>query len=192
MNSFLSRFLLQLILFFGFSWMLLDMPCPAASAALIQAQDVDGKKVVLNAENRIDVIIYSTRVLQSKTRAAGKSLYPLQGQSELRVIVVIDLRNSFAQFAKDYTLKRAQKDLDEEAKRLRPYYRKNGNFSSPRPDLSAIADFDGALCRKLGWDKPSDTLQVIIYDRNGKEVNRWNDLKNYSELRREVKRLLLP
>lgn len=157
---------------------------------LIEAQDVDGKKVKLNAKERIHVIIYSTQSLQAKTRAAGKSLYPLQGHPNLRVIVVIDLRSSLAQLAKGYTIKRARADLDEEAKRLEPFYRKNGNFSSPRPDLSAIADFDGALCRRLGWNEPSDTLQVIVYDNTGREIKRWKNLKDYDELYNRVKKLL--
>ena len=168
--------------FFAFLllWLVVAMPLQAA----IRAVDADGRKIRLDEPDRTTVVIYSNENLQKKTREAGKSLYPLQGLPEFKVVVIVDLHNSLALWAKNYTQYRMRKDLDEEAKRIEPFYRKNGNNGSPRKDVAAVADFDGSLCEKLHF-MPGH-LQAVVFGKNGKEVLRWTNLTDYDAFHHAV------
>lgn len=164
-------------------WMVLWCCVPVcAGAAEIRAVDADGKERVLNAANQVTLVLYTNAALQEKTREAARAVDVLQGRPGFRVIVVADMRGTLALMAKGYTQRRMQRDLDAEAQRVEPWYRKNGNRESPRPHVSAVADFKGEVCEKLGWEKSPAKLHAVLFGRNGREVKRWEDLKNYTEL----------
>jgi hypothetical protein len=180
-----------LLLAIAGAWHLLS-PQAALRAEVIQATHVDGKEFTLNQAGRVTVVLYSCPAVQDRTREAGKAVYEFQGRDDFRVAVVVDLRGSLAPLAKGYTARRMKADLDEEAKRVKPFYLKNGNTSDPRPNFAAFADFDGALSKRLGWKEPQNQMRVVIFDRNGNEAGRWADLGagEYGELAETVRRLL--
>ncbi|MDR1192258.1 MAG: hypothetical protein LBK60_11460 [Verrucomicrobiales bacterium] len=161
-----------------------------SGAELIKAADVDGRERVLNEAGKVHVVIYSNEDVQDRTRAAGRALDEFQGLPEFRSVVVVDLRDSLANLAKSYTQRRMVRDLDAEALRVTPFYRKNGNAGDPRREVSAVADFSGELSVRLGWREPAETLRVIVFDRHGREAARWEDLKDYRPLTLAVKKLL--
>jgi hypothetical protein len=161
-----------------FSLLFFGVAASCMASEPIRAIDADEKEVILNHPDRITVIIYSNQALQEKTRAAGKALYPYQGIPNFRVIVLVDLRDSFAHFVKGYTVRRMRKDLDEEAVRVRPFYQKNGNMEDPRDYLSAVPDFDGTICKKIEWNQPSKTLRVKVYGKDGTEILSWDNLRD--------------
>lgn len=167
-------------------------PQAALGAEVIQAMHVDGKEFALNQAGRVTVVLYSCPAVQDRTRGAGKAVYEFQGRDDFRVAVVVDLRGSLAHLAKGYTARRMKADLDEEAKRVKPFYLKNGNTSDPRPNFAAFADFDGALSKRLGWEEQRNQMRVVIFDRSGNEAGRWEDLGagDYGELAEAVRRLL--
>jgi hypothetical protein len=158
----------------------------------IQAISADGDEIVLNAPGTVTVVMNSSSTLQQRTRDTGKALYEFQGRKDFRVIVVVDLRGSMANLAKGYATRRIREDLDEEAKRVKPFFEKNGNFENPRPRFSAFADFKGDLCRQLGWEKYETKMRVIIFDQRGEEHRRWKDLgtDEYGKLAEAVRKLL--
>ena len=162
----------------------------AISAAELKITDVDGRERMLNGKGKVHVVIYSNEDVQDRTRAAGKSLDEFQGLPEFRSIVVVDLRGSLANLAKGYTQRRMIRDLDAEARRVTPFYRKNGNQGDPRLDVSAVADFQGELAGKLGWKETAETLRVIVFDQNGGEAARWENLQDYAPLQKVVGKLL--
>ncbi|MDR1305228.1 MAG: hypothetical protein LBK76_08410 [Verrucomicrobiales bacterium] len=166
--------------------------CATVSGAEIKATDVDGRERVLNEANTVHVVIYSNEEVQDRTRAVNLALDEFQGLPGFRPVVVVDLRGSLAQLAKGYTRRRVARALDAEALRVTPRYRQNGNAGDPRADLCAVADFTGELSVKLGWRKPAATLRVIIFDRPGAELLRWEDLseQEFPALRAVVKKLL--
>ena len=162
----------------------------AFSAEPVRAVDVDGKARILNAKGRVTVVLYSNQDVQDDTRDAGKSLDPFQGLENFRSVVVVDLRGSLANWAPGYTQRTMVRDLDKEAARIRPFYLKNGSQRDSRPDVSAVADFKGEVCRKLGWLTTVETMRVIVFDAQGMEVQRWENIKDYKPLQQLLGRLL--
>ncbi|MDD5260281.1 MAG: hypothetical protein PHD76_00375 [Methylacidiphilales bacterium] len=156
----------------------------------IQATDVDGRVRVLNAKNQVTVILYSNQSVQDQTRAAGKSVDSFQGLENFRSVVLVDLRSSLANWAPGYAQRRMIRDLDREAERIHPFYLKNGSRRDSRLDVSAVADFKGDICHQLGWEKPTKTMRVLVFDLNGAEAGRWEDLKDYRPLQELVGTLL--
>lgn len=171
-----------MITFLKFFTLLVLTLSPLAAAPPITAKDADGVERTLNQVGQVTVIVSSNPSVQERTRQAGKAMDAFQGRTDFRSIVLVDLRGTMADWAKGYTLRRMMKDLDQEALRITPAYRKNGNSGNPRLAVSAVADFDGTVGLRLGWLKPKNQLRVIIFDRNGKRFREWEDLKNLSEL----------
>jgi hypothetical protein len=153
---------------------------------ILEAIDADGRMVALNPPNQVTVIISSSQTTQTQTRAAGKSLDEFQGLPDFRIIIVTDLRGSLAGLVPSYVKRKMQSDLTKEAKRIQPFYLKNGSSRNPRLDVSAIPDHTGAVCTPLGIAAPLGTLWVIVYGRKGEVFRRWDDLKNYAELQQAV------
>jgi hypothetical protein len=166
------------------------VPLMLNAAEPIKITDVDGRERVLNGAGKVHVVIYSNEDVQDDTRAASKSLDKFQGLAEFRTVVVVDLRGSLANLAQGYTQRRMIRDLDTEAERITPFYRSNGNEGNPRPDISAVPDFKGDISVRLGWKETAETLRVIVFDQNGKEAARWEDLKDYDPLQKLVGKLL--
>jgi hypothetical protein len=165
-------------------------PLVLNAAEPIKITDADGRERALNGPGKVHVIIYSNEDVQDATRAAGKSLDKFQGLPEFRTVVVADLRGSLANLAPGYTQRRMIRDLDTEAQRITPFYRQNGNAGNPRPDISAVPDFKGDISARLGWKEPAGTLRVIVFDQRGKEVARWEDLRDYGPLQKLAGKLL--
>jgi hypothetical protein len=169
-------------------WLALAAALPAAEA--ITAEDADGKKVRLNAEKRVTVIIGSNENVQQRTRAAGKALDEFQGRPDFRAIVLVDLRDSIGNLVPWIVRGRMRADLDKEALRITPAYRANGNQGDPRADVSAVPDFDGKICRQVEWEKPAKTLRVVVFGKDGAVARRWEDLADYAELQAAVRQAL--
>jgi hypothetical protein len=170
-------------------YLIMLVPLALQAEPLIEAQDADGVLRGLNPRSQVTVIVYSNPTVQERTREAGRALDLFQGRKNFRSIVVVDLRGTMADWAAGYTVRRMVKDLDKEALRVTPAYRDNGNEANPRSDLSAIADFSGAICRQLGWEKPKNQLRVIIFDQQGRRHREWDDLKDYAELTQATRKL---
>lgn len=156
----------------------------------IKLEDVDGKTIVLNKADRVTVVLYCTESTQEQTRRYGGALDPFKGRSDFRYVVLLDLRGSFAALAKGYVRRRIQTDLDEEAKRLRPFYRKNGNASDPRKDLSVVTDYDGSAMRLVGWKDRSKTARILVFNKAGKPWKEWEALKDDKLLSKAVQQAL--
>lgn len=161
------------------------VPTPA-----IIAVDADDKRVTLNKTGRVNVIFLCTEQSQTAVRDAAAKLDSFRGLANFRVIAVVDLRDSLGSMVEGIVKWRMQEDLDDEAERLTPFYRANGNTRDPRPDLCAIPDFKGDLCKTLGWPKVSNKLRVAVYGTDGQPIQRWDELKDYNELYLTVSKAL--
>ena len=149
-------------------------PLPAAP---LDAVDADGHHMTLNAKGFITAVISSSPDTQERTRTAGQVLDAYRGRSDFRLIIVVDLRDSLAGIAPDFVKNQIRNNLNDEAKRLVPFYRKNGNSGNPRADLSAIPDFDGKLIDSLQWKPDDDLLRITLFGKDGKPIRTWDDLQ---------------
>ena len=161
-----------------------------SAAEPLTVEDADGKKVPFNPAARVTVIIGSNENIQQRTREAGKALDGFQGRPDFRAVVLVDLRDSIGNLVPWIVRGRMRADLDKEARRITPSYRANGNAGDPRPDVSAVPDFDGKICRQIGWEKPGKTLRVVVFGKDGAAARRWEDLTDYAELREAVRKAL--
>ncbi|PAW78235.1 MAG: hypothetical protein B9S32_08575 [Verrucomicrobia bacterium Tous-C9LFEB] len=156
-------------------------PAPPSTPA-IQAMDADSQRVIVNTPGRVTAVFLCTEESQKEIRDAAGKLDKFRGLSNFRVIAVVDLRDSLGNMVEGIVRWRMQEDLDEESERLAPFYRANGNNKEPRPDLCAIPDFNGAVCKSLGWPKVSNKLRCVVFGPDGQPLQRWDELKNYTEL----------
>ena len=164
-------------------WAVFSGISAAEPPARLRITDVDGRERELNATGRVTAVIYSNPQVQDWTRQAGKALDEFQGRRDFRIVVVVDLRGTMADWAPGYTVRRMQRDLDAEAQRVLPFYKKNDNGSDPRQDMSAVADFKGEVCRRLGWQKPLPHHRVVIFGKNGLEAAREENQSDLGQLR---------
>jgi len=157
---------------------------------LLKFTDADGKSWTLNQPGRVTVVISSSDRTASRTRAAGRTLYPFQGREDFRAVVVICLQKSLARHLQGFTLDRIRSDLDAEAKRIAPYYKQKSNPANPREHIGAIADFDGTVAKALGWDDDHSHLRVLIFDKQGKIAAHFDPADELDAIRCKVAELL--
>jgi hypothetical protein len=134
------------------------------------ATTVDGVEIRFDDPDFSTVVLYSNQQVQDKTRAAGTIFDPLQGRAHFRLVVVVDLRGSMANWVKGYTIRTIQRDLNREASRVEPFFKENGNTSDPRKSMNVVADFSGAVCDSLGWTQVLQQEQILFFPRGGQKI----------------------
>lgn len=161
-------------------------------AAPISATDADGRPVVLNAPGKVTAVISSSPETQDQTRAAGRVLDVYRGRADFQLVIVVDLRGSFAGIVPGIVKGRMRDELDKEAVRLTPAYRANGNAKNPRPDMESVPDFDGTVSKPLGWAETPGKLRVVLFGPDGIKIAHWDDLKpaDYPKLHAAATRAL--
>lgn len=154
------------------------------AGAELRVKDADGVERRLDEPGRVTAVIYSNPEVQQWTRQAGAALDKFQGRADFRIVVVVDLRGTMADWAPGYTVRRMQRDLNAEARRVAPFYARNGNSTDPRPDMSVVPDFKGVVCQALGWKQPAGRRRVVLFGKDGKEAWRSEDLTDLAAWRR--------
>jgi hypothetical protein len=150
------------------------------------AIDADSHNVALNRLGVVTMLVGTNEDSQEGARAAGKAVYTYQGRSDFQLIVVVDLRDSIANWAPSIVTSRMRSSLDEEAVELKPYYLKNGNKSDPRKSSYVIPDFSGTICPQLGWTTTSDNLRGILFAPDGREIERWDNLDDMVKMQTDI------
>jgi len=72
--------------------------------------------------------------------------------------------------------------LDSEASRLQSRYNQLKIARSARQDVSAVADFDGAITKQLSAQPASTLFHVFVFGRHGELLKQWNDVPKAEEL----------
>jgi hypothetical protein len=175
----------------GFLWVFL-MAGAVWAVPLPQPINCDGQPFELNPKGKIMILLASSQPLADTTREFGSSLYGWQGRDGFRVTVVVDLRKSLGTLFKGWTLGTMKANLDEEGIQIQPWYRANGNLGNPRPDLCAIADFDGKVTDALGWGNDENKMKVTIFGKDGEKVWNSTNAQSPAPMLKEVQKLLGP
>jgi hypothetical protein len=168
------------------------VPHPALSIAApplrkFRAVDADKHTILLNRPGLITLVLGTNEDSQDGARAAGRSMYPLQGRPDFQLIVVVDLRDSLATWVPAVVLAQMRSNLDHEAIALKPYFLKNGNKSDPRNSSYVIPDFAGTICPQLGWTESSDYLRAILFGADGREIERLDKVDDMATLQTDVR-----
>jgi len=159
----------------------------AAPLRKFRGVDADNHLILLNRSGVVTLVLGTNEDSQDAARAAGKSMYPLQGRPDFQLIVIVDLRDSIANWMPAVVLAQMRSNLDHEAVELKPYFLKNGNKSNPRSSSHVIPDFGGTICPQLGWSGTSDNLRGILFGANGREIKRWDNLNDLAGLQADVR-----
>ena len=172
-------------------------PAPPGAAAPVsisashvhkfRAIDADNHNILLNRPGLVTLVLGTNEDSQGAARAAGKSMYPLQGRPDFQLIVVVDLRDSIATWVPSVVTAQMRSNLDHEAIALKPYFLKNGNKSDPRKSSYVIPDFSGSICPQLGWTESSDHLRGILFGVDGREIERWENVEDMAKLQADVR-----
>jgi hypothetical protein len=164
----------------------------ASASALVpvkrfRATDADNHVVTLNKQNVVTLLLYTSEDSQDAAQRAGREMYPLQGRMDFQLVVVVDLRDSIATWAPSIAVSEMRARLDKEAVTLKPYFLQNHNKSNPRDSSYVIPDFNGATCTQLGWTEGSDELRGILFGADGREIKRWEKIKDMGGLFNDVR-----
>jgi hypothetical protein len=164
---------------------------PATTAVVpitrkIKAVDADNHTIIINKPDLITLLLVTNEDSQDEAREAGRTVYPLRGRPDFRLVVVVDLRDSIAAWVPSIVLGQMRANLDQEAVLLKPYYLKNGNKGNPRATSYVIADFNGSVCPQLGLTEGSEDLRGILFGANGHEIKRWPKIVKMDEMLADV------
>lgn len=163
---------------------------PPARPRKIRAIDADNRNIWLNRTGMITVIIGTNEDSQDAAREAGKAMYPFQGRRDFQLIVVVDLRDSIANWVPSMVTGRMRVSLDQEAVELKPWFLKNGNKSNPRWSSHVVPDFSGTICPQLGWKDSSGSLRAILFGVDGRELMRLDKVDDMSVLQEDVRKAI--
>jgi hypothetical protein len=165
------------------------MPPPVMSphAHKVRALDADNHNILLNRPGVITVIVGTNEDSQNAARDAGKAMYPFQGRPDFQLIVVVDLRDSIANWVPSVVTNRMRSSLDDEAIELKPFFLKNGNKGNPRTQSHVVPDFSGTVCPQLGWKDSSDELRVVIFGVDSREIQRLDKVTDMAVLQEAVR-----
>jgi hypothetical protein len=72
--------------------------------------------------------------------------------------------------------------LDNEGRRLQKRYDQLKIARDARPDVHAVADFDGKVAAELGSSKGDAVFGVFVFGRNGALLKKWDDGPSADEL----------
>lgn len=158
------------------------------AAQEIVVVDSDDRRVKLNEKGIVTLVLVCSEESESACREAGRVMDPYHGTKDFRHRVIVDLRDSWGGMVEALVKMQMRDNMDEEAERLEAVYKSKGSPRDPRKDLSATADFDGAITKRLGFGKPSEDLRAVLFDRNGAVIERWEKVPNSQVLLQAVSR----
>jgi hypothetical protein len=163
--------------------------CAVAAAVLVTGQiynlkftDVDGR-TLSTADGHVTVVVVTTRADLDKARLVGDRVpqYCL-GNPVYRMITVIAFKRNPNRAVRFVYTGLIRRRLDAEAQRLKPRYLAKKLTRDPRPDLYAVADFDGTAATQVGFNVASARFTVLVFARNGELMRRWDEVPRAEDL----------
>jgi hypothetical protein len=148
----------------------------------ISFTDVEGRQFSLG-DGRAVLLTVATRETEAKAHLVGDNV-PDQyvGHPHWRCVTVINFQNRIPSLLRRIISAVVRRRFRAEADAVQPRYTANKISHSPRADLFAIADFDGAIVRQLGVEPASNGLAVFVFDGRGVLIHRWHEVPSRDEL----------
>ncbi|HEX4139063.1 MAG TPA: hypothetical protein VHY09_01865, partial [Candidatus Methylacidiphilales bacterium] len=128
---------------------------------------MDGRSVSINAKGHYTVVMYTNPDLEDESRAMTLALDPYRSRSDLDFVRVVDLRGDVPPSMRSMVRNQIRKEQAKECARL-----KKAGIDAPAGSAPIVPDFSGSTLDALGWDSTYDAVQLVVYDRHGKEVKR--------------------
>jgi hypothetical protein len=158
-------------------------------AEVLKWTDAFNRDLIVNPDNQVTVILYSNQELDKTTRYMNAQLDAFKGKENFRCYVLLDMRKSLGNKVKPLVRSQVRDNLRSEAKRVRPFFKKNGNSNDPLNEITVFIDFDGAKCDPLGWE-PNAEMKAAVFNKKGELESNWTPLENSKDLYQVVQKLL--
>lgn len=144
--------------------------------------DVDGNKFS-TGDGHITTIVLTTQAGIDKARVVGDRIPDMcLGNPTYRMITVLVFEKKHSKPTRMILASLMRHRLDSEGHRLQNRYNKLQIMRDARHDVSAVADFDGAIARQLGSEPGAGLFQVFVFGKNGELIKQWSDVPTDPEL----------
>lgn len=145
--------------------------------------DVEGRQFALGDGHAI-LLTVATQETEAKAHLVGHNVPDeFVGDPHYRCVTIINFQNRIPSLLRGIITAVVRRRFHAEADAVQPRYSAKKIEHSPRADLYAIADFEGATVRQLDMDPASNDLTVFVFDGHGALVRQWHDVPSSDELR---------
>ena len=144
--------------------------------------DVD-RNALSTADGHITTVVLTTQSGTDKARAVGDRTPDFcLGNSIYRMITVLAFEKNHSKLVRMMLSSLMRRRLDAEGRRLQERYDKLKIDRAARRDVFAVADFDGAVTRQLGFQPVVGLFEVFVFGKNGQLIKQWNNVPSAEEL----------
>jgi hypothetical protein len=156
-----------------------------ASAAPINAQDVNGHPVAVNGKGHYTVVMYTNPDLEDESREVTLALDPYRSRSDFALVRVVDLRGDVPPDMRGMVRVQIREEMVKETKRL-----KKAGVAVSGNAAPIIPDFSGSTLDALGWNSVYDQVHMVFYDPSGHEIKRLEKVSSAAQVTRVVDSIL--
>jgi hypothetical protein len=144
--------------------------------------DVDGNSFS-TADSHITTLVMTTQSGVDKARVVGDRIPNFcLGNPTYRMITVVVFGKNHSKLTRMLLSSLIRRRLDSEGHRLQDRYDKLKISRNARLDVSAVADFDGAITTQLGSQPAAGLFHVFVFGRSGELVKQWDEAPTVDEL----------
>ena len=149
--------------------------------------DVDGN-ALSTADGHLTTIVLTTQAGVDKAHLVGDRVPDFcLGNPTYRMITVVAFEKDHSKPTRMVLSSLIRHRLNSEGHRLQNRYDKLKISRSARLDVSAVADFDGAITKELGSQPAAGLFRVLAFGRNGDLIKQWDEVPTADELTTALK-----
>ena len=144
--------------------------------------DVDGNSFS-TADGHITTVVLTNQSGIDKTRAVGDRIPDFcLGNPIYRMITVLVFEKAHSKPTRMILNSLMRHRLDSEGHRLQNRYDKLKIARDARHDVSAVADFEGAIAKQLDLTPGGSLFHIFVFGKKGELIRQWEDLPAADEL----------
>ncbi len=160
----------------------------AAETYRLAFTDVDGNSFS-TADGHITTVVLTTQAGVDKARLVGDRIPDFCLANPMyRMITVLVFEKKHSKPTQVILRALMRRRLNAEGHRLQTRYDNLKIAQAARPNVSAVADFDGTIANELGCQPGANLLRVLVLGKNGELINQWSDVPSAEELSSALKR----
>jgi len=149
--------------------------------------DVDGN-AFSTADGHVTTIVLTAQPGVDRARTVGDRIPDFcLGSPTYRMITVVAFEKPHSKPTRMLMTSLMRHRLDSEGHRLQNRYDKLKIARNARLDVSAVADFDGAISTQLGSQRAAGLFHVFVFGRSGELIKQWEDVPSADELTAALK-----
>jgi len=157
----------------------------AASQVAISGEDVNGHAVAVNGKGHYTVVMYTNPDLEDTSRKMTLALDSYRSRSDFTLVRIVDLRGGVPPEMRSIVRVQIREEQAKENVRLR-----KAGVSASSNEAPIIPDFNGSTLNALGWDSIYDQVHLVVYDTNGQEIKRLENVTSARQMTRMVDSIL--